>query len=516
MKRKGYILLMGLSVMLLFSGCGGDSRVQIVEPKEAVKGNPGETDTRTVREQVQAPGELKVTCQSPSVTVSVDANVTVPDVDGIKIKKTTAREFTELELEEIQEALLGEKKVFIDESMLWDSSMTEAFYENWQEAPGEETEKTSEEREQETSAMPQMDAAVSEEPFSFEKLSQAAAAFLEDKEEEKLMEMGMWIAKGGAAYGGESRNRLALTKLSNWNSFYEELSMGEAGELSAIKSLSVSQLVEAFRKQYPEEWISAVVIGKEDFYTVELSEIGTDSMYGARSVNWYRSWGVEYPGEGDDNNSGVFSDQQQELMEESDRLIGKIGWDNIDRAYSRVCPVYAYNVYDGEEEIRLDGVRSRYTRVVDKIPVTATDQTGTSLYRENTEVYWPYESITLTFDEGGLVSFQWENPQIISDWKEEDVFLLPFGEIQEIFEEMIMTNLEPKGISGEIKVDEICLGYMRVDSDETEEGFGLLIPVWDFIGTVPENQAAMLGVEAQSRVSYLTINAMDGTIITRA
>ena len=100
--------------------------------------------------------------------------------------------------------------------------------------------------------------------------------------------------------------------------------------------------------------------------------------------------------------------------------------------------------------------------------------------------------------------------------KEEDVFLLPFGEIQEIFEEMIMTNLEPKGISGEIKVDEICLGYMRVDSDETEEGFGLLIPVWDFIGTVPENQAAMLGVEAQSRVSYLTINAMDGTIITRA
>lgn len=516
MKRRGSLLLSVVSAMLLFSGCGGDSRVQIVEPKGTMKENYGETDTRTVREQVQAPGELKVTCRFPSVTVSVDANVTVPDVDSIKIKKVTAREFTEEELERIQEALLGEGKVFIDESMLWDGSMTEEYYENWQGTTGEGTENASEESEQETNAMPQVEGSVSQEPFSFEKLSQATADFLETGERNKLIEMGMWIAKGYETYDGAYTSRLALTKLSNWNSLYEELSMGEAGDLSAIKSISVSQLVEAFRKQYPEEWISAVVIGKEDFYTVELSEIGTDSMYGARSVNWYRSWGVEYPAEGEEKNSGVFSDQQQELVKESDRLMGEIGWDNVDRAYSRVCPVYAYNVQAGDVQIRLDGVRSRYTRVVDKIPITATDQTGTSLYRENTEVYWPYESISLTFDEGGLVSFQWENPQIISDWKEEDVFLLPFGEIQEIFEEMIMTNLEQKGISGEIKVDEISLGYMRVDSDETEEGAGLLIPVWDFIGTVPESQAAMLGVEAQSRVSYLTVNAMDGTIITRA
>ena len=158
---------------------------------------------------------------------------------------------------------------------------------------GEETEKTSEEQEQETSAMPQMDAAISEEPFSFEKLSQAAAAFLEDKEEEKLMEMGMWIAKGGRSLWGRIQEPPCPDQsFPTGIPSMKNCPWGEAGGLSAIKSLSVSQLVEAFRKQYPEEWISAVVIGKEDFYTVELSEIGTDSMYGARSVNWYLAPGV--------------------------------------------------------------------------------------------------------------------------------------------------------------------------------------------------------------------------------
>ena len=61
-------------------------------------------------------------------------------------------------------------------------------------------------------------------------------------------------------------------------------------------------------------------------------------------------------------------------------------------------------------------------------------------------------------------------------------------------------------------MNDIRLGYARVlKQDET--GVGLLVPAWDFFGTVTDADGAVFDDPDQS---LLTINAIDGTIIDRA
>ena len=121
MKRKGYILLMGLSVMLpFFPAAAGDSRVQIVEPKEAVKGNPGETDTRTVREQ--GPGSGRAEGDMP---VSLRYSLRGCQCYGagmwtaLKSRRPQRGNLQSWSWNRSRKRCWGRKKFFIDESMLW-------------------------------------------------------------------------------------------------------------------------------------------------------------------------------------------------------------------------------------------------------------------------------------------------------------------------------------------------------------------------------------------------------------
>ena len=99
------------------------------------------------------------------------------------------------------------------------------------------------------------------------------------------------------------------------------------------------------------------------------------------------------------------------------------------------------------------------------------------------------------------------------------MFLLPFSEIQNIFEQMIIKKEKDRfieeGSSLEINIDRVCLSYMRVREKNATEG--TLIPVWDFFGT--ETYRGSGGEDFYIRKgeyeSILTINAMDGTVIDR-
>lgn len=142
----------------------------------------------------------------------------------------------------------------------------------------------------------------------------------------------------------------------------------------------------------------------------------------------------------------------------------------------------------------------------------------------------------------------------VEDYSDEQLFLLPFEEIQQIFENTVADSVmtmpwglpvydememkysdsygvghdgenreaqEPEESSGqketlELQIKRAVLGYMRVP-DKENPNTGLLIPVWDFTGSwiIPQNGEGTEEYAIEEEFPLLTVDARDGTIIQR-
>ena len=125
---------------------------------------------------------------------------------------------------------------------------------------------------------------------------------------------------------------------------------------------------------------------------------------------------------------------------------------------------------------------------------------------------WPPESIVFRINDSGIVGFDYNAPLEIQDTVVENASMKSFDEIKTTFEKMIaITNSGYEGIvnTKSIKVDRVVLGYARV-SEANSYDTGLLVPVWDFYGTVTDNARGITNYE-----SVMTINAIDGSLIDR-
>lgn len=208
----------------------------------------------------------------------------------------------------------------------------------------------------------------------------------------------------------------------------------------------------------------------------------------------------------------------KKIRREADNLIKELGLSELELAGE-------YTGYQLSEESYV----LEYTRTVDGIPVTYTYQEGNGVSDEIPIdwIPWREERLELVYDEHGLRSFTRINPYVITDLSEESVFLLPFSEIQKIFESVLTTSYSDSvsdseyssadsGVFTGVQVTAVRLGYMRVRDEE--ESTAKLIPVWDFFGSVTRSQGAensYMISEYNPYVSLLTINAMDGTILDR-
>ena len=129
---------------------------------------------------------------------------------------------------------------------------------------------------------------------------------------------------------------------------------------------------------------------------------------------------------------------------------------------------------------------------------------------------WPPESIVFRINDSGIVGFDYNAPLEIQDTVVENASMKSFDEIKTTFEKMIAItkapdNSENEGIANtrSIKVDRVALRYARV-SEANSYDTGLLVPVWDFYGTVTDNARGITNYE-----SVMTINAIDGSLIDR-
>lgn len=178
-----------------------------------------------------------------------------------------------------------------------------------------------------------------------------------------------------------------------------------------------------------------------------------------------------------------------------------------------LCDFNQETVSEGYVGYKIDLCRS-----VGDIPQTFTDDhiwymdmNGEVLPENEGRVPYDYESLTITVTDDGIVDFYWDNPMEITQILSENVALKSFDEIQKIIEQHALMAYESYSKDGydlgePLKMGKITFGMMRVQNPDSEEEY-TLVPVWDVFAYNPDDT---LGTR-----SLMTINAMDGSIISR-
>ena len=158
---------------------------------------------------------------------------------------------------------------------------------------------------------------------------------------------------------------------------------------------------------------------------------------------------------------------------------------------------------------------------------------------------WNYERFEICMDNNGVQALHWTYPSETVDVVAENVDLLSFEQIMDVFENMffvknsLLENTSQSYIDEDgnelffvdridVNITEIKLGLARVQAGKEY----VLIPVWDFFGnndvltpngedyylydSTPESQEHFKRYKASERShSQLTISAIDGSIVDR-
>lgn len=127
---------------------------------------------------------------------------------------------------------------------------------------------------------------------------------------------------------------------------------------------------------------------------------------------------------------------------------------------------------------------------------------------------WGSEAVAICVNDSGVVNFHYLSPLEVKETVVEQSRIKSFKEVKETFEKMVVIANKPDsaedsaeaGVS--VKVTDVCLVYTRI-SEKDSFDTGLIVPVWDFEGTVVDEY----GHEKTGNI--LSINAIDGSVINQ-
>ena len=169
-----------------------------------------------------------------------------------------------------------------------------------------------------------------------------------------------------------------------------------------------------------------------------------------------------------------------------------------------------------------------YTRQINGVSETYVDRNlvdSQNFQQEQYNYIWPPEYIKIAVSDAGILLMEYYGPYAQAEVIKSNVPILSFDEITSVFEkQIILTDASQYGedvVKLDIQIDKVVLGSTRV-INANEKGTYLLIPTWDFIGTVTIHYPPDAGwtddkyVENRFGYSFLTINAIDGTVINKA
>lgn len=159
-------------------------------------------------------------------------------------------------------------------------------------------------------------------------------------------------------------------------------------------------------------------------------------------------------------------------------------------------PSLSINTYGGTQALGIDGAE----------------------YREP----WRQENIEVVIGDDGVMKFLWEYPPELDTTENENVQLMPWEEIKTLAKDQLQRSLSADEFAlrqeeGQtITINRVMLSMMRVAKKDVY-GEYYYLPVWDFLGTVQEEMDTSdgAGQNVSHEKSYLTLNAIDGSVIDR-
>ena len=119
------------------------------------------------------------------------------------------------------------------------------------------------------------------------------------------------------------------------------------------------------------------------------------------------------------------------------------------------------------------------------------------------------ERIFAGVQNGRLGSLTWIDPLEVLAVENENVPLLPFDRIMEIFEKQVFMNIYLDNGQRTIKVTDVYFSYRCVKKRDSDDYY--LLPAWDFVGydTIFESLKKRHSISE----SILSVNAIDGSIL---
>ncbi len=484
MRRKNLLLLCALAsaLSLLATGCQNSAQTEeeIVLPKQEEETGDGGEALQTegeeqaagggaIADQVQAPERFNWEGGSEQVSVKADALVVVPEGEGFQSYKVTGRVFNQEDYDRVSQVLLqGEA--------LWERDMEAMGASNgWTAGEIEERIELYRKKKAELEAAGKKPLVPGyEKGETYDDLIAEWEAFKENAPEEVTVRE----IPAEVTYIGDAQDR-AENYLTGWVTVDGE---------NYFVSLD---------NNFRDDW-------KYIFFSVYNDEENSNFSFGAS--------------EADIQSAGISVEEaRQKAMEDA----AAMGFTDMAIDGEEYLTSFSFDETSesGETVVDAVGYGFHFTRMLDGIPVTYTHEAGGTLEGKD-DVPWVYEDLSLVYTKNGFASFNWRNPYEVEKTSEEYVFLLPFSEIQNVFQEMIVKKYEDffaeSDVKVEFEIDEVRLGYMRVrEKGNSEEA--QMVPVWDFFGkqTLRYPDMGEPYISEGHYESWLTVNALDGTIIDR-
>ncbi|MBE7724010.1 MAG: hypothetical protein E7244_06070 [Enterocloster citroniae] len=215
----------------------------------------------------------------------------------------------------------------------------------------------------------------------------------------------------------------------------------------------------------------------------------------------------------------------------SDEKVSKLNIEGMEVTASEYAvEIGGHNGAPRPEDLKNVGYCFHYTRKLNGIPITYTTETGGFKDDANSEIKpWRYETLDVYVTKEGIDAVSFINQYDIGDTKVNNLELMPFSEIMPIYEKMMVIQnadvLTDKRTSGEdmgapvkertYRINRITFGYSRIYDPQAGDSAGLLVPVWDFFGEYESDYGEGGKLVREEHNSFLTINAVDGTVISR-
>lgn len=467
-----------LALAAVLTGCQETPEVEIVKQKKSV----GEAETvaadedLTIAEQVQAPDTYTTSFKDATglIEVKADANVVVPDAKGFKLKKVVTRDFTQEDFDNVREVLTGNVQ-------LWNRVYKE---------------------------------------------NDPARGYIKSEIEELIIEIEKAKASG-VPYKGYGTDEMSFDEaLEEYRAMYEAAPETYETELSDGKLAAAADGGEGSAEGdiQPGGISASATIDGEDYWLLVDNQRSDDWKWIQIQMMRMGIIGNYMPVSGQtltDQLKAKLKASPADIEKQSDEIVTKLGFSEMQRAGGEYFTTSVEAQY-GESTV---GYGVHYTRVVEGIPITYTSADGSmSEHDEGQADYspaWPFESLYLIYDDEGLANFYWYDPYTVTDLSDEYVFLMPFSDIEKIFEEMMTAkyaSLPEAEWNTKFEISEIRLGYMRI-KEKNNSDVGTLVPVWDFFGskvmTSTRDNENMTEVADGPYDSWFTVNAMDGSVIDR-